>query len=148
MDWRVMNFGNDPQTLGRARPHDGHRAGPLPAPALGRKPAQTIFVLVKVGMTNVLISPSLPSHQHAHDGNGARGQAFAHILSSLRMEKEIIHGGCEESMANCVDCVSVLSSCRLHVWCQYVNISFYPHPSRKCELQPVIRTRTQLSPML
>ena len=74
-------------------------------PALGRKPAQTIFVLVKVGMTNVLISPSLPSHQHAHDGNGARGQAFTHILSSFRMENEIIHGGCEESMANCVDCV-------------------------------------------
>ena len=117
-------------------------------PALGRKPAQTIFVLVKVGMTNVLISPSLPSHQHAHDGNGARGQAFTHTLSSFRMEKEIIHGGCEESMANCVDCVSVLSSCRLHVWCQYVNISFYPHPSRKCEQQPVISTRTQLSPML
>ena len=92
--------------------------------------------------------PSLPSHQHAHDGNGARGQAFAHILSSFRMGKEIIHGGCEESMANCVDCVSVLSSCRLHVWCQYVNISFYPHPSRKCEPQPVISTRTQLSPML
>ena len=126
----------------------GHYHHRDPALALGRKPAQTIFVLVKVVMTNVLISPSLPSHQHAHDGNGARGQAFAHILSSLRMEKEIIHGGCEESMANCVDCVRVLSSCRLRVWCQYVNISFYPHPSRKCELQAVIRPRTQLSPML